>query len=453
MNKYFDEYNRKKIDPHQLVKLIQPGSCFEYGFGGGFPPTVDEILAEKIDKFESVSMRMGWSLYETKLVGKDPTQEHLMVNSFFVSPSMRKHVRNGLCSAIPRGFGDAGKMYREYLKDRVDVAFVTVAPMDKHGYFNFGIACSQNKALCDVARTVVVEVNEAQPWACGGYDEIIHISEVDYILESKYNTLPVTGPIKPNEQQAAMASFISEHLEDGITLQLGIGAMPNMICESIMKKGLKDVGIHSELFTEGMMHLMEEGIINGRTKSINKGKCAYTFANGSKELYEYIHHNNALATFPVEYINDVGVIGQNMKMFSVNSALKIDLTGQVSSESVGPYQISGSGGQLDFHRGAYQSPGGKAFLAVPSYYTDKEGNKHSSIIPYYTQGDAITDPRNEVTNVVTEFGLVNLKGRSIWERTRLLISIAHPDFRDYLTQEAMKLKYLTNWTAKARIRS
>lgn len=449
---YREEYCRKRISAEDAVSLIQPGDWFEYGFGAGFPPTIDEEIAARSDELKDTKLRMGWSLYSSKLVEKAPSQENVILNTFFVSPSMRKPVREGIVSPLPRSFGDSGKVYREALADRVDVVFVTVTPMDRYGYFNFGAACSQNRALCEVAKKVVVEINEAQPWACGGFDEAIHISEVDYIVEGKHNSLPELKPIAPNPQQEQIADIIGNFLEDGITLQLGIGALPNMVCEQIKQKKLKNLGVHSELFTEGMMELMEMGIINGREKTLNKGKVAYTFANGSKQLFEYIDHNCALAAFPVEYINNPFIIAQNAKMISVNSALRIDLTGQVNAESVGPYQISGSGGQLDFHRGAYNAPGGKAFLCIPAVFTDKQGKKVSNIVPTLAIGDSITDPRNDVSYVVTEFGVVNLKGRSMWERARLLISIAHPDFREELTAKAIELGYLTLGTAKASLR-
>ena len=212
MGRYSEEYRRKLISADEAVRLIEPDSWFEYGFGAGFPPTVDEAIANNIDELSNVKMRMGWSLYNTKLVGLDPEQEHLIMNTFFVSANMRQYVKAGLCSPLPRSFGDSGRVYRDFLKDSVDVAFVTVSPMDKYGYFNFGAACSQNKALCDVAKTVVVEINEAQPWACGGYDEIIHISEVDYIVEGKYNSLPPLKPATFNEQQIQIAENISQYL-------------------------------------------------------------------------------------------------------------------------------------------------------------------------------------------------------------------------------------------------
>lgn len=451
MNNYLEEYKSKLIDTSEVIKLIKPNSWIEYGFGAGFPPTIDEEIANRIEELENVKLRMGWSLYKPATAGKDLTQEHLILHAYFVSAYLRKFVKQGLCSPLPRSFGDSGKVYREALKDSVDVAFVTVTSMDKHGYFNFGAACSQNRALCDVAKTVVLEVNEGQPWACGGYNETIHISEVDYIVQSKYNSLPEMKSSEPNEVQLKIAENISEFLEDGMTLQLGFGSIPDMICKAIRDKGLKNIGIHSELFTEGMMELMEEGIINGKEKTLNRGKVVYTFASGSKKLYEYIDHNSALAAYPVEYVNNSNIISQNDKMISINSALKIDLTGQINAESVGPHQISGSGGQLDFHRGAYQSKGGKAIIAIPSTYTDKNGKIISNIVPTLSLGDSVTDPRNDVAYVVTEYGSVYLKGRSMWERARLLISIAHPDLREDLEKAAVELSYLTPVTLKIKL--
>ena len=445
---YQEMYGQKLRAPEDAAKLIKSDMWVEYGFAACFPTMMDEAIAGRVSELERVKFRMDWMLNVPKIFDADPHQEHFIMNSYFVTHGQRKYVKQGLCYAIPRGFGDSPRMYREFLKDRVDVAIVTVTPMDKHGYFNFGAACSMHKAMCDVAKTVIVEINETQPWACGGYDEVIHVSEIDYIVENKRDHIAEMHAPEPSEAQIQIARNVCEYLKEGATLQLGIGPIPNMICQIIAEKGIGNLGVHTEMFTEGMMDLIEQGLVNGSRKKINKGKVVFGFAGGSRKLYEYIDHHSALATHPIDYINDPYNVARNENQFSVNSAIRIDLTGQVDAESIGPVQVSGSGGQLDFTRGGYYSPGGKAFIVIPSSYIDKEGKRKSNIVPMLDHGDIVTDPRNDVSFVGTEFGVVNLKGRSLWERARLLISIAHPESRSFLEEEAKKLKYLSEATIR-----
>ncbi|MGE5485145.1 MAG: acetyl-CoA hydrolase/transferase family protein [Ignavibacteriales bacterium] len=446
-----EQYRKKLISADAAAGLVKSDMWIEYGFASGFPQLIDEAIAERAAHLERVKLRIDWCMQNPKVLECDPGQEHFIVNSFFITHGLRKYVRQGSCIPIPRAFGDAAKVYREHLKDRIDIAFITVTPMDKHGYFNFGAACAHHKALCEVAKTVVLEVNESQPWACGGYDEVIHISDVDYVVENHKHKIGEIVPPEPDEVQMRIAANVAEYIEDGATLQLGIGPIPNMICKVIAERGVKNLGIHSEMFTEGMLELVEAGIVNGKCKTSDKGKAVYTFAAGTRKLYDYIDHNPGLGAFPVEYVNDPFVIARNYKQFSLNSAIRIDLTGQVDAETIGTNQVSGSGGQLDFTRGAYRSPGGKAFIVLPSSYSDKKGGLHSNIVPRLDWGDAVTDPRNDVTYVGTEYGVVNLKGRSLWERAKLLISIAHPDFRADLEEEAARLNYLTTATRRLTI--
>lgn len=444
--KYQEMYKKKLVPAEGAAKLVHSDMWVEYGFAACFPTKMDQEIAKRVSDLERVKFRMDWMLNVPKIFDADIEQKHFIMNSYFVTHGLRKYVKQGLCYVIPRGFGDSPRMYREFLKDRVDIACVTVSPMDKHGYFNFGASCSMHKAMCDVARTVIVEVNESQPWVCGGYDEVIHISEVDYIVENCENKIAEMHAPEPAEAQIQIARNVCEYLREGATLQLGLGPIPNMICKVISENGISNLGVHTEMFTEGMMDLIELGLINGSKKKINKGKAVFGFAGGTRKLYEYLDHHSGLATHPIDYINSPYIVAQNDNQFSVNSAIRIDLTGQVDAESIGPIQVSGSGGQLDFTRGAYYSQGGMAFIVVPSSYTDKDGKLKSNIVPLLDHGDIVTDPRNDVSYVATEYGVVNLKGRSLWERARLLISISHPDLMNYLEEEARKLKYLSNST-------
>jgi len=293
---------------------------------------------------------------------------------------------------------------------------------------------------------VVVEVNESQPWVRGGYDEIIHISQVDHVVENHEYKIP-EFPIEPiTEVDEKISRHIAGFIEDGATIQLGVGAIPSAVGKLLIKQGVKDLGIHSEVFNDSMLDLIEAGVVTGRRKNLNPGKAVHCFAAGSSRLYEFMNHNPVLAGFPVDYTNNPFIIARNMNQIAINSALKVDLKGQVCSESAGFRQISGTGGQLEFTRGAYLSPGGKAFICLHSTRRSKDGKLMSRIVPVLETGDTVTVPASDVFYVVTEFGAVNLKGRSTWERVKLLTSIAHPDFRDELEEAARKINLTTRGT-------
>jgi acyl-CoA hydrolase len=339
-------------------------------------------------------------------------------------------------------------MYREWLKDEVDITFIEVTPINEHGYFNFGASITREKAACDVARTVVAEVNESQPWVYGGYDEVVHISQVDYIVENYEYKIP-EFPVEPiTKTDEEIAQYLAERIEDGSTIQLGVGAMPNALGKLLIKHGLKDLGIHSEMLNESMLELIESGVVTGREKNLNPGKAVHCFAAGSSKLYQFMDHNPVLAGFPVDYTNDPYIIAQNKKQIAINSALRVDLQGQVCSESAGFRHISGTGGQLEFTRGAYMSPGGKAFICLHATHRGKDGKLVSNIVPALEVGDIVTVPASDVSYIVTEFGVVNLKGKSTWQRAKLLISIAHPDFHDELKETARKMNLITRGTSE-----
>jgi len=337
-------------------------------------------------------------------------------------------------------------MYREWLKDEVDITFIEVTPMDENGNFNFGTSITRQKAACDVAKIVVVEVNEHQPWVYGGYDEVIHISQVDYIVENYEYKIPEFPAEQIIREDEVIAEYLAEQIEDGATIQLGVGALPHVVGKLLIKHGLKDLGIHSEMFNDSMMELIEAGVVTGKEKNLNPGRAVHCFAAGSERLYKFMDRNPALAGFPVDYTNDPYVIAQNNKQIAINSTLRVDLRGQVCSESVGCRQISGTGGQLEFTRGAYMSPGGKAFICLHSTRKDKDGKSISNIVLTLELGDMVTVPASDVSHVVTEYGMVNLKGKSTWQRAKLLISLAHPDFRDELEKAARQENIITKGT-------
>jgi len=442
---YREEYQRKLISAGEAAGLVKSGMWIDYGAICGFPSLIDEKLAERAQELKEVKIRAEHS--HTQIPRIDPAQEHFIHNSWFLGKVEREYHKNGACSYIPFGLSEGPRMYREWLKDDVDITFIEVTPMDEDGNFNFGTAVTRQKAACDVAKTVVVEVNEHQPWVYGGYDEVVNISQVDYIVENYEYRIPEFPAAEVTKEDEAIAGLLAEQIEDGATIQLGVGAIPSIVGKLLIRHGLKDLGIHSEMFNDSMMELVEAGVVTGKKKNINPGKAVHCFAAGSEKLYKFMDRNPVLAGFPVDYTNDPYIIAKNEKQIAINSSLRVDLRGQVCSESVGTRQISGTGGQLEFTRGAYMSRGGKAFICLHATRQDKDGKLISNIVPVLELGDMVTVPASDVSYVVTEYGMVNLKGRSVWQRAKMLISIAHPDFRDELTGAARKANIITRGTA------
>jgi len=413
----------------------------DYGAIGGFPSLIDEKLAGRGGELSGVKIRA--ENCPTRIPGADPQQEHFVYNSWFLGKMERAYNSAGSCSHIPFGLGDGPRLYREFLKDASDIVFVEVSPMDENGFFSFGASITRQKAMCDVAKNVVVEVNRSQPFVYGGYDQAIHISAVDWVVEN--DTYPIAEFPLPavSEEDRQIAARIAGYIEDGATLQIGIGGIPGAVSGLLKQANVKNLGIHTEMINDGMVSLMEAGIVTNSNKSMNQGKSVFCFAAGSRKLYEFINRNPSVAGFPVDYTNNPFVIAEQHKQVAINSALKVDLKGQVCSESIGYRQISGTGGQLEFTRGAYASPGGHAFICFHSTFTDKEGENHSRIVPWLDRGDTVTVTATDVSYLVTEYGAVNLKGLATWQRVKALISIAHPAFREELERQAFDCGLIT----------
>ena len=438
---YQDEYQRKLISVAEAAKLVKSNMWIDYGSMLSFPSLIDKELAKRAHEVEKVKIRTCMSLKEAEVLKVDPKGEHFIYHEWHFSDFARRHHDEGHCSYIPYNLGEGPKLYRHLLAQRPDIAFMKVTPMDKGGNFNLGTV-EKNKAVCDVAKNVVVEVNPSMPWLCGGYDECIHISQVDYIVEDNEFEIPEFLSPEATEVEKVIARHIAELIEDESTIQIGVGSLPNEVGRLLIERGAKDIGIHTELFTESMMEMIEAGGVTNRKKSLHPGKAVCSIVIGSRRLYDFVDHNTIIAAFPVDYTNDPYIIAQNRKQIAVNNAIQIDLQGQVSSESFGYRHISGTGGQLDFTRGAYASPGGKAIICLSSTYKDKGGRVSSRIVTSFPPGAIITVPRTDVSYVVTDFGVVNLKGKTVWERAKALISIAHPNFRDELEEEARRLNII-----------
>jgi acyl-CoA hydrolase len=306
--------------------------------------------------------------------------------------------------------------------------------MDDGGSFNFGPANVWQRAVIERAKLVIVEVNREVPYIFGR-DNGVHVSEVDFIIEGDHQPCAELPNPEPGEIDRAVARRIAADVEDGSCLQIGIGGMPNAVCSLLLESGVKDLGIHTEMLTDGLGLLYRSGRVTGSRKTLDPGKVTYTFALGSCALYATANRNPDFYCHQVDYTNSPHIIMQNDKVVSINNTTQIDLQGQAASESDGHRHISGTGGQLQFVRGAYASKGGKSFLCLSSTY-DKRGERRSRIVLNLTPGNIVTTPRSDVMYVVTEYGVVNLKGKSVAERARALISLAHPDFREDLDRQA-----------------
>ena len=436
---YYEQYRAKLRSPEKVVAMINSGDWIEFGYGLSKPVALDIALAKRKEDLFDVNIHCSNTLTTMHFAEADPKGEHFIYSTGHCSKNERKFM--GVSgSYVPSSFGQNPEWIERGFRP-VTMVMIQVAPMDKHGFFNFGPSATFLKICCEKAQTVVVEVNENLPRALGGREEAVHISEVDYIVESpeaniEYKEIP-PAPITDIEMK--IAEFVVEEIEDGACLQLGIGGMPNAVGRLIAQSDLKDLGVHTEMLVDAMLEMYLAGKLTGLRKNIDKGKIVYTFALGSKKLYEFIDDNPALAMYPVNYTNDLRVISLNDKTVSINAAVEVDLTGQVCSESIGTRQISGSGGQLEMHWGAYLSKGGKAFICLPSTYTKKDGTVVSRINNIITPGGVITTPRPTVNYLVTEYGKVNLKAKSLWERAEAIINIAHPQFREELIAEAEKI--------------
>lgn len=443
---FAEEYKRKLKTPEEAVKLVKDGDWVDYSVGIGFPVLLDAALAKRKDELRDIKIRGSLAMQPIQAVEQDRERRTFTYNSWHCSGYERKLCDEGLCNYIPMIFRNMASYYRRYLT--VNVAMISVAPMDSKGFFNFSMVNCTTRAILDAADLIILEVNEHMPHVYGGQEDCIHISEVDVVVEGEHKPLAQL-PVPPaTEIDEKIASLLLPHIPDGATIQLGIGGMPNSVGKLMAESDLKDLGMHTELLSDGFVDLYEAGKLTNSRKTLHRGKGVFGIALGSQQLYDWVGENQGLLSFPMDYVNQPSVMAQMENMISINNCIAIDLYGQVSSESAGTRHISGTGGQLDFSTGAYDAPGGKGFICMTSSYWDKAGNLKSRILPKFTEGDIITTPRTQAFYIVTEYGIVNLAGRSTWERAELLISLAHPDFRDELIAAADKQKI---WRSSNRI--
>jgi len=421
------------ISAAAAAALVSSGDFVDYGTALAQPDAFDAALAARIGELHDVRIRGCLSTRPRAVVEADPEREHVSFFNWHLGGYDRKQSDAGLMNYIPCNLGEIPDYYRRFIEPS-DVMVIKTCAVDANGYFNFSAANLWHGAIASRAKVVIVEIDPALPYA-HGIDNGLQASQVDYVIEGTGQPLPELPNPAPTEVDRAVARLIAAEIEDGACLQIGIGAMPNAVCSLLLESGVRNLGIHTEMLTDGIIDLYRAGIVTGSAKTSYPGKMVFTFALGSKSTYDAIHENPDMSCQPVEMTNLPHQIVLNDGLIAINNTTQMDLQGQASSESDGHRHISGTGGQLQFIRGAYASKGGKSFLCMSSVY-ERSGVRKSRIVLNLTSGNVVTAPRSDMMYVVTEFGLVNLKGKSIPERAKAMISLAHPDFRDDLEREA-----------------
>lgn len=439
---YSQIYQSKLATAEKAVQSVKSGDWVDYGICLGHPVATDKALANRARELSDIKVRGAITMWMPEICKVTDAAKHFTWNSWHCTGIDRKIIGMGLGYFSPMRYSELPKLYRENL-EHVDVAMFQVAPMDEHGFFNFGPQASHLMAVCERAKIIIVEVNQNMPRCLGGFEEGIHVSQVNYIVEGDN---PPVAELKANDLSdidRKVAELIVDEIPNGACLQLGIGGMPNAVGMLIADSDLKDLGVHTEMYVDAFVDLSIQGKINGSRKNIDRYRQVFAFGSGTQKLYEFVNNNPQVMSCPVDYVNNVNRVAMIDNFISINNAVEIDLFGQVSSESSGIKQISGTGGQLDFVLGAYLSKGGKSFICLSSTY-GKNGEAKSRIVPTLAPGTISTVCRSCTQWVVTEYGKTNLKGKNTWERTEALISIAHPDFRDSLIMEAEKMNIWRN---------
>jgi len=431
-------YNSKVCTADEAVSIIKSGDKVVVQPGGAAPMELIRALVRKKEDLVDVE------IYHILIVGDLPytkpgMEKHFKHKAFFIGKNTRNAINDGRAEFIPIFLSDVTLLFKRGILD-ADIAFINVSPPDEHGFCSFGIDVGNIKTPADKAKIVIAQINKEMPRSLG--NSFIHINKIDYIVkhDEPLMDLPQVDPNASAEVLSVydkIGQFVAEMIEDGSTLQLGIGAIPDSVMKYLRFK--KDLGIHTEMFSDGIVELVQEGIINGEEKSLHPGKIIAGFVLGTRKSYDFIDNNPIIEFHPQEYVNDPFIIAQNKKMIAINSAIEIDLTGQVCADSIGTKLYSGIGGQVDFIRGAAHSEEGKPIIALPS--TTKDFNT-SRIVPTLKQGAGVVTSRGDVHYVVTEYGVAQLFGKTIQERAKALINISHPKFRDELTKYAKEVYHI-----------
>jgi 4-hydroxybutyrate CoA-transferase len=430
-------YQSRAFPAEEVVKHIKSGMRVFLTGNCSTPHKVLEALVNHAPNLQDVEICQALTVGPADYVSLE-MEGHIRVNTMFISANIRKAVNEGRADFTPVLLSEFPLLFKNKILP-VDVALVHVSPPDEHGFCSFGIETGLTKSAAESADIIIAEVNQQMPRCLG--DSFIHISRLNYIVPVDY-PLPEMHMAEggPDESTEKIAGFIADMIPDGATMQMGIGSIPDAVLKYLYDK--KDLGIHTELFSDGVIDLVDAGVLTNRMKTIHTGKILAGFIIGSRRLYEWVDDNPLIELHPTEYVNDPFVIAQNEKQVAVNSAIEVDLTGQVCADSIGPRLYSGVGGQLDFIYGASRSKGGVPIIALPSTATMRDGTVISRIVSMLKPGAGVVTSRNHIRYVVTEYGVARLYGKSIRQRTMELIQIAHPDFREGLKREAVALKYL-----------
>lgn len=428
------ELRRKTISADDAAALVRSDTWIDIGGALVHPDAFVAALARRVRDLRGVRVRTVLTMQPSPLLEADPTGEHFLYFNWHFSAYDRAMSAGGRVNYIPMNFGEAPDYYRRFLEPSALLCLKT-CPMDAHGYFNFGAATTFVRAIAERAKVVIVETCAALPYVYGE-QESLHLSEVDWVIDGGEGHVPEIPSPEPTEVDRAVARLIAAEVEDGACLQIGIGGMPNAVCAELAHAEVRDLGIHTEMFVDGMVDLVEAGRVTGARKRLNRGQIVFTFAAGTCRQYAFIDRNPRAVSFPVDYTNLPEIIRQNDRVVAINNTTQIDLQGQAASESDGFRHLTGTGGQLQFVRGAYASRGGKSFMCLSSTYQPKAGPRESRIVASLTPANIVTTPRTDMMYVVTEYGIANLKGKSVAERALALIALAHPDYREALAREA-----------------
>ena len=425
MNNWKDKYKNKIVSADQAVKNINSGDRVVIGHACGEPQAIIEAMVNRASELKDVEIVHMVAMGSAKYT-KPEYVANFRHNGIFMGGPTRKALEENRADFTPCFFSEIPRLFKDgYLP--VDVALIQVTPPDEEGYCSYGISVDYTKPVAEASRLVLAQMNRNMPRTGGSK---IHLDEIDFIVEQDEALIELKPPAI-GEVEKAIGENVASLVQDGATLQLGIGAIPDAVL--LFLKGKKDLGIHSEMFSDGVVELAEAGVVTNKKKKVHPGKFIATFLMGSRKLYDFVDNNPDVEMYPVDYVNDPYIVGQNDNVVAINSALQVDLMGQVNAEMIGSRQFSGVGGQVDFIRGASRSKDGIGIIALPS--TAARGTV-SRITCELDRGAASTTSRNDVHYVVTEYGIANLRGKTLRQRAAALIKIAHPDFRSQLLDEA-----------------
>ena len=436
--KWKDDYRKKLKTAAEAVKCVRSGDRVFIGAASSMAQTLADALYERMDELHDVTLSGALILAPQKCFGRD-ARGHFSFSTFFMGPQERRGFENGVVEYCSIHLSRIDHWCRTVA--RPNIAFLDVSKPDDEGYVSFGATGpALFGSIIEACETIVLQVNDRTPYVYG-QENRMHVSDADIIIETSH-LQPFVRDSEPNDEEKAIASHIVSEIPDGATIQLGIGRIAGAVGYGLGNH--RDIGVHTELMTDSMKYLYEKGVITGRKKKLLSGKMTASFTFGSPELYDFLDRNNDMHFAPYTYVNNPYTIAQHDDFMSINTALMVDLTGQVHSEAIGLSQYSGTGGQLDFVRGAQMSKGGKSFIALSSSVESSKRGRTSRIVLSAPPGTAVTTPRTEVQYVVTEFGSVNLKDLTMQKRALALIELAHPDFREDLLEEAIKAGLMGN---------